>query len=255
MTDRKPLRIIHTSDVHLGAFTGRESAPFGSRKELMESTFARVIDLANDTDADALIIAGDFFDNDRIADDVVWFAAEQVRRFKGQTFVIPGNHDPMDPGKIYWRYDMESVAKRMTILRAHMGEFVEPEGLDLVLWGRAYIDSDWHFRPLDGLPERLDNRWHIAMGHGHFVEEGADMGRSLLIPEQQIADAAGHWDYIALGHWEAHADVSKGGTTAVYSGAPMPISDANRKAGWASVVDFNDEGVSWRLHRVDPREA
>jgi DNA repair exonuclease SbcCD nuclease subunit len=219
----------------------------------MEAAFGRVIDLANDQNADALLIAGDFFDNDRVSDETVTFAAQQIDRFEGRTFLIPGNHDPMDAGKVYWRHDMEAIAPRLRIVRRHEGEIVEPDGLDLVLWGRAYIDTDWHFRPLEGLPERLDSRWHIAMGHGHFVHEGGDTGRSLLIREAEIAAAAGHWDYMAFGHWEPHADVSSGGVTAVYSGAPMPLADANRRAGLAAVVDFDDDGVRWTMHRVDPR--
>ena len=158
MPERKPLRIVHTSDVHLGAYAGSGDAKWNARRELMELTFERVIDLANETNADALLIAGDFFDNDRVPEETVIFAAETIRRFRGQTFVIPGNHDPMDPGSIYWRHDMESIARRLTIVRGHKGELVEPEGLDLVLWGRAYLDTDWHFRPLEGLPERVDDR-------------------------------------------------------------------------------------------------
>ena len=253
MADRKPLRIVHTSDVHLGAYAGSGDEKWAARRDLMENTFSRVIDLANESGADALVIAGDFFDNDRVEEATVVFGAEQIRRFEGQTFLIPGNHDPMDPGSIYWRHDLEAIAKRLTIVRAHAGEFVEPEGLDLVLWGRAYIDTDWHFKPLEGLPERLDNRWHVAMGHGHFVREGGEMHRSLLIKDSEIAAAAGHWDYMAFGHWEPHADVSTGGVTAVYSGAPMPLSDANRRAGLAAVVDFDEQGTRWRMHRVDPR--
>ncbi len=253
MPERRPLRVVHTSDVHLGAYTGMADRHWQERRELMELTFSRVIDLANDVNADALIIAGDFFDNDRVSEATVTFAAQQIARFQGQSFLIPGNHDPMDPGKIYWRHDMEAIAPRLTIVREHRGELVEPAGLDLVLWGRAYLDSDWHFRPLEGLPERLDGRWHIALGHGHFVREGGDFNRSLLIREADLEAAAGHWDYIALGHWEPHADVSTSEVTAVYSGAPMPLSDANRRAGWAVVVDFADRGVAWKLHRVDPR--
>lgn len=253
MPERKPLRIVHTSDVHLGAYSGSGDGKWGARRELMERTFERVIELANDTNADALLIAGDFFDNDRVPEETVVFAAETIRKFRGQTFLIPGNHDPMDPGSIYWRHDMEAIAKRLTIVRDHKGELVEPEGLDLVLWGRAYLDTDWHFKPLDGLPERIDSRWHIAMGHGHFVREGGEMHRSLLIKDSEIAAAAGHWDYMAFGHWEPHADVSTGGVTAIYSGAPMPLSDANRKAGLAAVVDFDESGVRWTMQRVDPR--
>ncbi len=219
----------------------------------MEETFVRVIDIANESGADALVIAGDFFDNDRVPEETVIFAAETIGKFRGETFLLPGNHDPMDPGGIYWRYDLESVAKRLTIIREHKGEFIEPEGIDAVFWGRAYLDTDWHFKPLDGIPERLDNRWHIALGHGHFVREGGEMHRSLLIKDSEIAAAAGHWDYMAFGHWEPHADVSTGGVTAIYSGAPMPLSDANRRAGMAAVVDFDESGVRWTMHRVDPR--
>jgi DNA repair exonuclease SbcCD nuclease subunit len=251
--ERKPLRIVHTSDVHLGAYAGSVDAKWDARRQLMEDTFVRVIELANEVAADALLIAGDFFDNDRVPTETVQFAAETIRRFEGQTFLIPGNHDPMDAGSIYWRHDMEAVAKRLTIVREHSGQVVEPEGLDLVLWGRAYLDTDWHFKPLEGLPERLDSRWHIAMAHGHFVREGGEMHRSLLMKDSEIAAAAGHWDYMAFGHWEPHADVSTGGVTAVYSGAPMPLSDANRRAGMAAVVDFDGSGVRWQMHRVDPR--
>ena len=253
MPERKPVRLVHTSDVHLGAYEGSGDAKWGDRRDLMRTAFSRVIDLANNVNADLLVIAGDFFDNGRVDASTVTFAAEEIRRFEGQTLLLPGNHDPMDPGSLYWRYDMEAIAHRLHIFRSHPGELYEPEGLDIVAWGRAYLDTDWHFKPLEGLPGRVDNRWHLGIAHGHFVREGGEMHRSLLMTEAEVGAAAGNWDYLAFGHWEPHADVSTGGTTAVYSGAPMPLSDANKRAGWASVVDMDDSGVSWRLERVDPR--
>ena len=253
MPEPRPLRLVHTSDVHLGAYAGNGDGRCHERRLLMEGTFRRVIDLANDSGASMLVIAGDLFDNDRVPEDTVAFAASEIRRFRGQTLLLPGNHDPIDPGSIYWRHDMEAIAKRLTIVREHRGELIEPEGIDAVFWGRGYLESDWHFKPLEGLPERLDRRWHIALGHGHFIPEGGDSHRSLPIREAEIAAAAGHWDYMAFGHWEPHADVSSGGVTAIYSGAPMPLSDANRRAGMAAVVDFDETGVRWRMHRVDPR--
>lgn len=249
---RRPIRIVHTSDVHLGAYAGDGNASWVARRELMRQTFGRVIDLANESRADLLLIAGDFFDNDRVPDDTVEFAGEELARFGGQTVLLPGNHDPMDEGHIYWRYDLEAMAPGLHIIREPAGELVEPEGLDTVLWGRGYLDSDWHFRPLEGLPEVSDERWHIALGHGHFVPAGAAVERSLPILEGEIA-AASDWDYLALGHWERQADVSAGGLTAVYSGAPMPLTDSNRQAGWAIVVDCDESGVRWTRRRVDPR--
>ncbi|MGE5596472.1 MAG: metallophosphoesterase family protein, partial [Hyphomicrobiales bacterium] len=194
MPDRRPLRIVHTSDVHLGAYSANNEPRWVARRQLMESAFSRVIDLGNASGAQVLVIAGDFFDNDRVGDEVVAFAGEQIRRFEGKAFLLPGNHDPMDPGSIYWRYDLEAMAPNLRIVREHHGELLFDDDLDLVVWGRAYLDTDWHFRPLDGLPERLDGRWHIALAHGHFVPEGGDTGRSLLIHEREVAAAAGHWD-------------------------------------------------------------
>ncbi|MBN9491878.1 metallophosphoesterase [bacterium] len=217
MAERRPLRIVHTSDVHLGAYAGDGDAAWVARRALMEETFGRVIDLANASGADLLVIAGDFFDNDRVPDETVEFAGRQIARFEGQTVLLPGNHDPMDDGRIYWRHDLEAMAPRLRIVRA--------------------------------------SRWHIALGHGHFVPEGAEVNRSLPILAHEVEAAAGAWDYLALGHWEPHADVSCGGMTAVYSGAPMPLTDANRLAGWAIVVDCDDAGVRWVKHRVDPRPA
>lgn len=255
MADRRPLRMIHTSDVHLGAYSGSGEAKWAERRSLMEQAFMRVIGTGNAEGADVLLIAGDFFDNDRVPAETVAFAGEQIARFEGKAYLIPGNHDPMDAGSIYWRHDLEAMAPNLRIFRDHGGQYMADEALDLVLWGRAYLDTDWHFRPLDGIPGRLDGRWHVALGHGHFVRDGGEMHRSLLIPEAAVTAAAKDWDYFAFGHWEPHADVSVGGATAIYSGAPMPLSDANTKAGWAAIVDLDDDGVRWRLVRVDPRAA
>jgi DNA repair exonuclease SbcCD nuclease subunit len=254
MTERRPFRAVHTSDVHLGAYPSSYDSHWAGRRELMEEGFANVIDLANAVEADLLLICGDFFDNDRVEERVVRFAGEQIARFRGHTVLLPGNHDPMDPGRVYWRYDLEGMAPRLRIIRDHAGESLHVEELDLVVWGRGYLESDWHFRPLEGIPGRVDERWHIAMAHGHFVRADGDHSRSLLIHEHELVSVGSAWDYLALGHWEPHSDVSAGGLTAVYSGAPIALSDVNQKAGWATVIDFDDTGVRWRPERVDPRE-
>jgi DNA repair exonuclease SbcCD nuclease subunit len=248
------MRLIHTSDVHLGAYDhkGQKTNPLG---ELMEQGFARVIDIAIESKADGLLICGDFFDNDRVNDATVEYAGAQIARFPGRTYIVPGNHDPMDPGRIYNRFSLESMAPNLRIVRAHLGEYLEDPDLDLVVWGRAFLESDWTFRPLQGLPARLDDRWHVALAHGHYIPEGGfDTHRSLLMHQSEIAAAAGNWDYMAFGHWEAQADVSQEGVVAVYSGAPMAISGENRKAGWAAIVDFDDAGVRWSLEWADPRK-
>lgn len=253
MLQPRPLRIVHTSDVHLGAYSSRAEQGFANRRVLIEAAFSRVIDLALKVDAGLLVIAGDFFDNDRVGPDIVDYARTQLRRFPGPTLLLPGNHDPLDEGRLYSRENLEADVPGLRIVRAQEGECIEFPGLDLVAWGRGYYDHDWHFKPLEGIPQRLDDRWHLALAHGHFVDESGEQHRSLLIQEAEVAAAGAHWDYLALGHWEPHADVSRGDLTAIYSGAPMPLSDSNQRAGWAIVIDFDHNGVRWQRHAVDPR--
>jgi DNA repair exonuclease SbcCD nuclease subunit len=179
----------------------------------------------------------------------VEFAAEQIGRFRGPAILLPGNHDPLDAGRLYDRHDLEAMARNLRIIRDPRGQLLHLEDLDLVVWGRGYFDSEIGFRPLDGLPKRLDARWHIAMGHGHYVSTPADRQRSLPIEQEELA--AADWDYLALGHWERHCEVSAGTMTAVYSGAPCGLGGGDH-AGWATIVDFDAQGVTYAAHPVDP---
>ncbi len=74
MAERRPMRIVHTSDVHLGAYSGNEGH-WAVRRSLIETAFSRVIDLATNVDADALLIAGDFFKPLQL----VFFIVREVR--------------------------------------------------------------------------------------------------------------------------------------------------------------------------------
>jgi DNA repair exonuclease SbcCD nuclease subunit len=56
------------------------------------------------------------------------------------------------------------------------------------------------------------------MGHGHLEAIPSQPLRSSPIRPPEIAEAT--CDYVALGHWDVCTDVSQGGTTAFYSGAP-----------------------------------
>lgn len=255
MRERRPLRAVHTSDVHLGAYNGLRNHHAQQSNEILEAAFSAVVDLAVEEDAAVLLIAGDFFDNSRVSRETVDFAVREIRRFGRPAVLLPGNHDPLDDGRIYDQHDLESEAPNLRIIRERSGEAVEIDELDLVVWGRGYYESDHHFRPLDGLPGRVDGRWHIAMGHGHLVRNEDDLHRSMLIHADEIAAAHGQWDYFAFGHWEPQVDVSRGGVTALYSGAPMALGTTSTISGLAAVVDFTHEAVAWTPRRVDPRQT
>jgi DNA repair exonuclease SbcCD nuclease subunit len=250
----RPLRFVHTSDLHLDAFEGSADAYAIDRRRLIREAFAKVVETTRDLEADALLIAGDVFDSNRTRPETIaWFVEQCAAITPTPVIAINGNHDALGAVSVYRRAEQFAAANLHLVLDAP-GRLVTLDALDLVVWGRAFTESDWKFRPLDGLPERADDRWHVALAHGHYVRSEQDHHRAMLIWPSEIARSG--WDYFALGHWEPHADVTTDDVPAVYSGAPMPISDANTKAGHVVVVDCDSEsGVSWRRVNVDPRRS
>ena len=67
----RPLKIAHTSDVHL--HDGDDGQP-------VRDAFARVIDTVLDARSDLFLIAGDLFDHNRIQGDVIDFVYEAISR-------------------------------------------------------------------------------------------------------------------------------------------------------------------------------
>lgn len=232
----RKLRLIHTSDTHLGDPAGH---PRG------EEVLASVVDAVERLGADALLLAGDVFDNERVTDDVLDRFVAQMGRLDVPAIVLPGNHDLAHKTSVYRRPPFDEAPPNLRVFRNPEGETLAFPGLWLDVWGRAMLSHTPDFCPLAGMPEPTEGRWLVALAHGHFHDENDRDQRSSPIYPDDIAASNCH--YLALGHWDRHADVSRAATTAVYSGCPYgPIGAPEQ--GAVCVVDLNPEtGVSYRL--------
>jgi DNA repair exonuclease SbcCD nuclease subunit len=211
MTPTRPprsLKLMHTSDLHLGCeYTG----------ELPRRALRAVVDLALAEVADALFLAGDLFEHNRVPDAEPAFLLAQLARFGRPSFILPGNHDCFDAMSIYRRPRFGQRPGSVHVL-ADEGERCYLPSLDLEVWGRPVVEHCRAFRPLAGAPPRSPGSWRVAMAHGHFERPDSREPRSSPIYPEDIA--ASDSDYVALGHWDVHVDVSQGGVPAFYSGAP-----------------------------------
>ncbi len=232
----RKLRLIHTSDIHLGDPTGHPRA---------EEVLASVVDAVERLDGDALLLAGDVFDNERVSDEVLERFVAEIARLETPVIVLPGNHDPAHQTSVYSRPPFDEAPPNLRVIREPGGETLAFPELGLEFWGRAMLSHTPNFRPLDGMPEPTDGHWLVGMAHGHFhFEDDRDQRSSPIYPDD-VASSGCH--YLALGHWDRHADVSRADTTAVYSGCPYgPIGAP--ELGAVCVVELDpDEGVSYRL--------
>ncbi len=232
----RKLRLIHTSDTHLGDPMGHPRA---------DEVLSSVVDAVERLHADVLLLAGDVFDNERVSDDVVGRFVAEMARTEAQVIVLPGNHDLAHATSVYRRSPFDEAPPNLQVLSDPHGETLAFPELGLELWGRAMLSHTPHFRPLDGMPEPTHGRWLVAMAHGHFhFEDDRDQRSSPIYPDD-VASSGCH--YLALGHWDRHVDVSRADTTAVYSGCPYgPIGAPEQ--GAVCVVELDpDSGVSYRL--------
>ena len=244
MTSRRKIRIIHTSDTHLGDDWDPDAAA---------RALSAVVDGVNALAADALLIAGDVFDNARIADAVLEFFIAEMGRAAVPAVILPGNHDLYDAATLYRRRPFAAAPANLHIISSARGATLTLPALTLDIWGRAMDCHTPAFRPLAGIPtahpaphrngngNRNDHdHWQVAMAHGHFHYPDDTEERSSPIHPHEIAAAA--CDYIALGHWERFENVSQNGVTAYYSGSPLGAGGGRERVG-VNVIDLDPDAT------------
>jgi len=237
MLPKDEVVIVHSSDLHLGADSG-----------LLESSAANlpvlygVLAAAEQQRAHLVILAGDVFDHNRQAPEVVEAVAGTMAGSRVPIVILPGNHDPLTPDSVYRRPEFDTSERVHVLgLEAKTALFQE---LELEVWGRAHTDY-LDMQPLPDPPERT-TRWQLAVAHGHYVEDPPDSERLLgswLIRQEQLTASAA--DYVALGHWNRAVRVGNGRVPAYYSGSPS-------YAGTVNVIRLHrDHGVEVEQVPVD----
>jgi DNA repair exonuclease SbcCD nuclease subunit len=248
-TPRRPLRVLHTADVHLDSDGYGDAGQRAAHRQRGQRVFQRIVERARANDVDLVLIAGDLFDHNRVPDETVAFARAELDRLRRPVVILPGNHDALCARSIYGRHDFTAGAPHVRVIRRLDGETIEFPELDAVVWGRAMEEHAPEFRPLGGIPGRVEERWCLALAHGFFYEVRQRPERSSPIFADEIRDSG--WDYIALGHCHARSDISQGGVAAHYPGAPLLEGGDGTGAGVVLRIDFSvDEPIRVRPVRV-----
>lgn len=212
--------LVHSSDLHIGDEETARLCGGDSTRVL-----ARVLEAARAVAADAVLLAGDVFENNRIPTPVVERAGALLAEAPMPVVILPGNHDPLVPDTV-WRARLLTAGTGVHVLGATCGRTAAFPGLGLEIWGNAHRDYD-DMVPLRR-PKRRTARHHVAMAHGHY--DPVPNRRRRLRPAWLIGDgeiAATAADYVALGHWNQAIPVGPGTVPAFYSGAPELVRSVN----------------------------
>jgi DNA repair exonuclease SbcCD nuclease subunit len=222
---KSPLRLVHTSDVHLID---------GPQGEKLRSAFDCVIEAVNTSGSNLFLIAGDLFDHNRVNGDAIEYVYRALGRVRCPVLLIPGNHDCFDADSVLRRLDFSRAGGHVHLLSAEQGDFRAFPELNATVWGQGIVDHAPEHRPLTGFPARREDQWHIGMVHGLYVDDENEYRSSRITPEE-IAGCG--FDYLALGHVHAYAEYRHGSTLACYPGAPTPYAGTTQ-IGSAALVDL-----------------
>ncbi len=266
------MRILHTSDWHLGKrLVNRERL---SEQEQVIEEIARICD---DENIQLLLVAGDVFDTytpSADAEDLFFRAVKRLSKEGRAVLMISGNHDdgvrlsasapllrefgvyvvgntrapilpakragiyPSASDKGYVVFETESGEKAYiaTLPYPNEARFKE-EKSDL-----PYLDlmQRWFDECMAGNTENLPS---VLLSHlfvaGGIVSEGEreiDLGGARAVPRERLPKC----DYVALGHLHKK---QKMGKNVYYSGSPLQYSFDEREGKSVQVFDLTKDGV------------
>jgi DNA repair exonuclease SbcCD nuclease subunit len=228
--------LVHSSDIHVD--DGRIAAQHDGDGA---GGLAAVLAHARGIDADAVILAGDTFDNHMVNAATIDRAGRLLADAGLPVVILPGNHDPVTADSVWSRGGYDKIPG-VAILGMTDDGVIRFADQQLEIWGNAHRD----YRDMVPLrdPRPRTTRWQVCVGHGHY--EPPETWHNPLRPSWLISDdaiAATGADYVALGHWDRPAQVGNGVIPAYYSGSPDWAKTVNRVVFTASgeVIVTRDE--------------
>lgn len=110
-TSAHRVRILHTSDWQLGMKRRFLSSEAQSRFDESRLTAVEaLLGLAEEKQCDAIVVAGDVFDDNLLKPEIYGRAMDVLKRTKVPVFLLPGNHDPLDAASVYHREEFTDLA-------------------------------------------------------------------------------------------------------------------------------------------------
>ena len=193
------MKLVHTADLHLDrcfADSGLPPEVANRQRRRLRETFRRIVRRAGDWPADALLISGDLFEQDRVDPETIAFlAAEFAAIGHVPVFVAPGDRDP------YTRqspYAMEKWPSNVTVFRGCEWQSHIIEEVHLAVHGFGHDGADASQGPVRALSAEVmpDDCVNVLVAHGVAPKGGSDK----ILPLELSDAVLDKVQYLALGH-------------------------------------------------------
>lgn len=238
------MRLVLFADLHLDATFSWAPADVARRRRAnLRRTLERIVALADEVGADAILSAGDLYEHEHVTTDTARFLVRTLGGAARPVILAPGNHDPLAAGSLY---ASATWPDNVTLVTASQLAPIDLEP-GFRLWAAAH-------HVVAGTPGFLDgfavegNAVHYALFHGSERSGLQWEGRkdphapfdASQVPAVGLAHAlVGHFHTPRLGTWHT------------YPGNPDPLTFGEEGERGAVVVDVADDGTARRTsHHV-----
>lgn len=242
------VKFVHTGDLHIGMpATGLGEAGGRVRAARLES-LGKILEISGDIDADAILVAGDVFDDNQVDPGLVEKVASLLNdETRIPIYIIPGNHDS---------YTRDSVYRRpvWNQLREHIRLLTTPEPVELAEGVKLFpcpLSRKHGFEdPTAWIPSRTGEDIRIGLAHGSIPIRPGVGDDDFPIP----LDAAEkrQLDYLALGHWHSQMSHPYGQSEARtwYCGAHEATRFGQDGAGSVLAVTIDGPGAPPKVESI-----
>jgi DNA repair exonuclease SbcCD nuclease subunit len=213
------VRFIHSADWQIGrAFASVEGDAAARLRQARTDVIDSIGQIAVNEQAAFVLVAGDVFDAEMLANTTLLAPLERMRRFPDVTWhLLPGNHDPDRREGIWDRLARLGLPDNVKLARQAEPISLGDEAMLLPcpLMARAVSDDPTEWLDSAGTPEGVIR---LGLAHGSIRDFGnSEAGlRAPLAPDR--AAKAG-LDYLALGDWHRAQEIN---ARTWYAGTPEP---------------------------------
>jgi len=242
------LTLLHTADWQIGKQFARIPGDAGAALRLRRpETVEAIAELARERQGDAVLVAGDVFEDNAVSDETLRRTMHALTPFPGPWVLLPGNHDA-GLTQSAWSRLRELAAVPESVILADRPEPIPLCGgrllvLPAPLQRRHEIRdlTDW----FDAAPSAAGTI-RVGLAHGSVANrlpEAAGDHNPIADNRAETADL----DYLALGDWHGTLEIAP---RTWYSGTPEPDRFKTNDPGNFLLVTLKGHGVAPQVEKI-----
>ena len=244
----RTLKIIHGADFHLDSpFQGLTAAKASMRREEQRQMLRRLAELAQQEEADLMLLAGDLLDTENTRSETGVELLQWLSQVPCPVIISPGSHD--------WYSDRSPWARlqlpdNVTVFKERTMHLVSVPSVDARIYGAAFTERTSPALLKGFHAERRPGIFNLLCIHG---EVGNPSSPYNPISEEDLA--ASGIDYAALGHLhEASGLRRSGGCSYAWPGCPEGRNFDETGPKSVYVVELSQDGCRLRPVEIATRQ-